>query len=272
MLLHGRVGVVAGVRGRRSLGWHVAQAWLGAGASRVWCLTESEPAPADASSDERLRWLRCDVAEEGALERCAAAVGHEHAGGVDMVLHAIAFAPKRALSGRVLDVSRADFSETLCTSAHSFLALGRAFEPLLVRSVGDAQVQSATEATDASSPSSSSLMALTFDGSERVVPGYGVMGPAKGALEACARCAAVELGPLKVRVNCISAGPVRTLAARSLPGFNDLRARADARAPLGRPTAGEDVGAVATFLASDLSAHVTGETLHVDGGAHVSAF
>mmetsp|Transcript_14446 Transcript_14446/g.36585 ORF Transcript_14446/g.36585 Transcript_14446/m.36585 type:complete len:153 (+) Transcript_14446:527-985(+) len=140
------------------------------------------------------------------------------------------------------------------TSVYSFVAVTRAFRAQL-------------EAAAAKRQGTSSVMTLTFDGSQRVVPGYGVMGPAKGALEACARYMAVELGPSGLRVNSISAGPINTLAARGIPNFTRLRQQAVASAPLHEPLDARHVGDMAAFLASDAAAAVTGQTLFVDSGA-----
>jgi len=208
--------------------------------------------------------VECNVEEGTSVKNCATQLGNVFPK-LDMLLHGVAFAPKEALRGDpnkpgnrpFANCSRSAFLDTFSTSTYSLLLLTQHFTTLM------------EQAAQTCSNSTSSVMALSFDGSERVVPGYGVMGPAKGALEASSRYLAVELGELGIRVNCISAGPINTLAARGIPNFGQLKKSADNRQPLKREVGAKEVADVAVFLASNLSRGITGQTILVDGGQSV---
>lgn len=230
-----------------------------AAAARASSAGGGRVAPGSVAASSRGAWLgppplvvTCDVADDASIEAALARVAAAHGGTLHAVLHSVAHAPSSALrGGRLCDTSRADFAATLDVSAFSLLAVARGAAPALARAGGGA------------------LVALSFEGARRAVPGYGVMGVAKAALEAGVRGLAEELGPAGVRVNALAPGPVDTLAARGLPGFGALRAAAAARAPLRRGTTLDDVGAAATWLASDGGRGVTGQVISVDCGMSI---
>ncbi|MEL7060646.1 MAG: enoyl-ACP reductase, partial [Acidobacteriota bacterium] len=174
---------------------------------------------------------------------------NESWGRIDHLVHSIAFAPREAMEGRYLDTTRDDWVTAMEVSAFSLVAAARAAEPLLVEG--------------------SSIVTLTYYAAEKVVPKYNVMGVAKSALEASVRYLAYDLGAQGVRVNAISAGPVKTVAARSIPGFVKMFKRVGDMAPLGRNVEHEEVGNLGLFLLSPLASGITGETVYVDGGFHV---
>ena len=255
--LAGRCCAVFGFANHRSLAWGAARAYQAAGAAVVVGLAHERFRPAL----ERLTaaWpvpptvVVADVTDDAALDAAFGAIAAAHGGRLHALLHAVAHAPASALRAPLLECSRADFAATLDVSAFSLLALARRAAPLLEAAGGG------------------SVAALSFAGAARAAPGYGVMGPAKAALEALVRALAVELGPRGVAVNAISPGPVDTLAARGLPGFTALRDRVRAATPVGgagggRPITLDDVGALAAFLATDAGRAVSGQTLLVDAG------
>mmetsp|Transcript_286 Transcript_286/g.344 ORF Transcript_286/g.344 Transcript_286/m.344 type:complete len:225 (+) Transcript_286:2-676(+) len=192
------------------------------------------------------RILQCDVSKDVEIGQAIRACS-ENFGGLDALLHSVAFSPKPALES-VLHCNREDFRKTFDISVYSLIALSQEAAPVL-RSRGGG-----------------SITCLTFNGSERAIPGYGLMGPAKGALESACRYIAAELGQDKIRVNALSPGPLNTLAARGIPNFHQLRQSAEAKAPLNKQLTQQDVGDVAAFLASDMAQAITGQTLHVDCG------
>ena len=250
-LLEGKTALVFGVANDRSIAWGIARALHAQGAT----LGFSSVAPL---IDRRVRPLAatlgstfvepCDVrndAQVGAVfERWRREVGR-----LDVLVHALAFASREDLDGAFVDTSRSGFALALDVSAYSLVALARAARPLL--------------------GPGSSILTLTYYGAEKVVPHYNVMGVAKAALEASVRYLAADLGPAGIRVNAISAGPVRTLAASGIADFGRLhRAHRDV-APLRSDVTSEAVGDAAVFLASGLARLVTGEVLHVDGGFNI---
>jgi len=252
-LLEGKTGLVVGVANRRSLAWAIAERLAGAGA-RLALTYQNERVEKDvrALAGSLPRPAPCfplDVLDEAALD---AAVGGaaEALDGLDVLVHAVAFARAEDLGGRYVDTDREGFETALNVSAYSLTALARrAEEPMRARGGG-------------------SIMALTYLAGERAVPGYNVMGVAKAALESMVRYLAWDLGDGGIRVNAISAGPVRTLAARSIPGFLEMTDRAVARSPLRREITAAEVADAALFLASPLSSAVTGHVLYVDAGYH----
>ena len=250
--LEGKVGLVFGVANKRSIAWGIAQAWAAAGAKLIFSyqgerlkgnieeLVEDLGAdtpfyPCDVSRDE-------DIAEFFKNART-------HTDRADLLLHSVAFAPKEALEGDFLSTSREAYRMAHDISAYSLLGLAREAAPLMTNG--------------------GSIVAMTYYGSEKVIPKYNVMGVAKASLEATARYLAYDLGKQKVRVNCISAGPVNTLAARGISGFNLMMKHYEQRAPLNRSCTVEELGAMGVFLASDGAASITGQVLYVDGGYQI---
>lgn len=253
-LLDGKKALVLGVANDHSITWGIAQALHGQGAEvgfnyfgetlerRVRPLAESLGAkliePCDVGSDEQIAAL---------MERV-----REVYGGIDILVHGPAFAPRDELNGSFLKTSREGFRVSMDISVYSMIAVVRAALPLL-------------------SPGAS-VLALTYHGSQQVVPNYNVMGVAKAALEATVRYLAADLGPQGIRVNAISAGPVRTLSASGIADFRTLHKQFAKVAPLRRNITPEDVGKAALYLCSDLSGAVTGEISYVDAGFHILGF
>jgi enoyl-[acyl-carrier protein] reductase I len=247
-LLEGRKALVFGVANDHSIAWGIAKAFHAEGAtlgfSSVEALLERRVRPLAAELGSTFV-EPCDVQRDEDITRVFERWREEH-GTVDILVHALAFAKREELTGRFLDTSRDGFALALDVSAYSLIALARAAAPLM--------------------PEGGSILTLTYYGSQKVVANYNVMGVAKAALEASVRYLAADLGPAGVRVNAISAGPVRTLAASGIAGFRGMYGRFKDVAPLRRNISLEDVGGAALFLASDLGAAVTGETLYVDAG------
>jgi enoyl-[acyl-carrier protein] reductase I len=252
-LLEGKNALVFGVANDHSIAWGIAKALHDEGAEigfssiesligrRVRPLADSIGStfvePADVQSD-------ADIAR--VFEKWSAT--HDR---VDILVHALAFAKREDLAGQFVDTSRDGFALALDVSAYSLVALTKAAHPFL--------------------RPGSSVMTLTYYGSEKVTVNYNVMGVAKAALEASVRYLAADLGPEGVRVNAISAGPIRTLAASGIAGFKKMYGQFDEVAPLRRNVSIEDVGRTAVYLASDLSSAVTGEVIYVDAGFSIMA-
>lgn len=249
--LAGKRYLVMGVTNRYSLGWAIADQLHGAGAEVAFSyqgerlLGGLEKLTADWAGT---RLVQCDVTNEAELEALFADLG-EAWGVIDGVVHAIAFAPRQAMEGRYIDTERDDWLMALEISAYSLVSVARRAEPLL--------------AEDAA------MVTLSYFAAEKVVPKYNVMAIAKSALEASVRYLAYELGSRGVRVNAISAGPVKTVAARSIPGFMSMYKRFSEVSPLGRPIKQDDVGNLGLFLLSPMAGAITGEVIYVDGGYHV---
>jgi enoyl-[acyl-carrier protein] reductase I len=252
-LLDGRRALVFGVANDHSIAWGIAKALHAEGAtlglSSVEGLLERRVRPLARQLD--IPFVEpCDVSDDEQIARVFTQWRDRH-GGLDVLVHALAFANREDLDGAFVDISRAGFHRALDVSAYSLTALTRAALPLL-RPGG-------------------SIITLTYLGAQRTVPHYNVMGVAKAALEASVRYLAADLGPQGIRVNAISAGPVRTLAASGVAGFRDMYARFRDTAPLRRNITLDDVGGTAVWLASDLSSAVTGEVIYVDGGFSILA-
>ena len=197
--------------------------------------------------------LPCDVRHDEEISAVATAVGARGQGRLDALLHAVAFAPPEALrGGSLMATSREAWATTLDVSAYSLIALSRGLHPLLQAAASN------TRGGDGRVHYGPSITALSYIGARKAVPEYLVMGPAKAALEATARGLAAELGPEGIRVNVISAGPVRTVAAKSIPGFSAMARSVQERAPLRRNISAPDVAGLATFLASDAASGITG--------------
>ncbi len=250
-LLDGKNALVFGVANDHSIAWGIAKALHEHGAtvgfSSVESLLEKRVRPLAASLGSTFV-EPCDVRDDAAVkavfDRWAAEVG-----GLDILVHALAFANREDLQGAFVNTSREGFALALDVSAYSLVALARAARPHL--------------------RPGASILTLTYYGAEKVVARYNVMGVAKAALEACVRYLAADLGPSGVRVNAISAGPVRTLGAHGIAGFKAMYGSFRDVAPLRSNIAIEDVAGTAVWLASDLSRQVTGETVHVDGGFNI---
>ena len=276
-LLSGRHALIFGFASRRSLAWAVAVAWARAGASLGFSLASAAQRPAlesalaaDLPSHMRSTVAVADVRDEAALAAACEALASTAPGGeVHAVLHAVAGgAPARGLAASALSAAPRDaWLAAHEVSSYSLLAVARGCMPALVAGVSSARAAQQGDAT-VISPATASIVSLSYLGSTRSVPGYGVMGAAKASLEATARGLAAELGPSGVRVNVLSAGPLPTLSARALPGFHDMRATARERSATRRDTTHGDVAGAATFLACEMSAGVTGHTLFVDHGVH----
>jgi enoyl-[acyl-carrier protein] reductase I len=251
-LLEGKLGIVFGVANKRSIAWAIAQAWRHEGARLAFSyqgerLRETvEELTAAFGSDTLL--LPCDVAKDDEIARVFAEV-ERHWGRLHLLLHSVAFAPKEALEGEFVNTSREAFRVAQDVSAYSLVALSRAAAPLMTEG--------------------GSILAMSYYGAEKVVPHYNVMGVAKAALEASTRYLAYDLGPRKIRVNCISAGPVNTLAARGIAGFTEMLKHYEAKSPLRRNLVPEELGATGVFLASDGAAAITGQVIYVDCGYQI---
>jgi enoyl-[acyl-carrier protein] reductase I len=251
-LLEGKLGVVFGVANKRSIAWAIAQAWHQAGARLAFTyqgerLRDNVEELVSVFGPETLM-LPCDVTRDEDIRRVFQEVGERY-GRLHLLLHSVAFAPREALEGRFVDTSREAFRIAHDVSAYSLVALARAAAPLMV--------------------DGGSVLSLSYYGAEKVVPHYNVMGVAKAALEASTRYLAYDLGPQRIRVNCISAGPVNTLAARGISGFAEMLRQYEQRAPLKRNLLPEELGATALFLASDGAAAITGQVIYVDCGYQI---
>ena len=251
-LLAGKIGLVVGVANKRSIAWAIAQAWHKAGAILAFTyqgerLKENVEELAGTFGPDTLL-LPCDVTRDEEIVSALAGV-REKFGKLHLLLHSVAFAPREALEGTFLNTTREAFRVAHDVSAYSLIALAREAAPLMTEG--------------------GSILSMTYYGSQKVVPHYNVMGVAKAALEAGTRYLAYDLGPRKIRVNCISAGPVNTLAARGIAGFSDMLKHYEAHAPLKRNVLPDELGATGTFLASDGAAAITGQVLYVDCGYEI---
>jgi len=251
-LLEGKTGLIMGIANKRSIAWGVANSVNSAGARLILThqnerlgenvrelaplLNNPVVLPCDVASDEQIQALMDRIREE--------------AGHLDFLVHALAYAPREALSGMYAETKRADFAVAIDVSAYSLAAISRAALPLMQ----DRQA---------------SIVTLTYFGSERVIQNYNVMGVAKAALEASVRYLANDLGPQGIRVNAISAGPIKTLASSAVSGISNMIKLHAERAPLRKQVDIEEVGDTALFLVSPLSRGISGEVIYVDGGYHI---
>ncbi len=250
--LTGKLGIVFGVANKRSIAWAIAQAWHKAGARLAFTyqgerLKENVEELAGTFGPDTLL-IPCDVTRDEDIARVFVEVNQKF-GKLHLLLHSVAFAPKDALEGDFVPTSREAFRIAHDVSAYSLIALARAAAPLMTEG--------------------GSIVAMTYYGSEKVVPHYNVMGVAKASLEASTRYLAYDLGPKKIRVNCIRAGPVNTLAARGIAGFTEMLKHYEAHAPLKRNVLPDELGATGAFLASDGAAAITGQVLYVDCGYQI---
>jgi enoyl-[acyl-carrier protein] reductase I len=251
-LLTGKLGIVFGVANKRSIAWAIAQAWKNAGASLAFTyqgerLKDNVEELAGAFGADTLI-LPCDVTRDEEIAAVFKTVGDKF-GRLDLLLHSVAFAPKDALEGQFVNTSREAFRIAHDVSAYSLVGLARAAAPLM---------------TDGGS-----IIAMSYYGAEKVVPHYNVMGVAKASLEASTRYLAYDLGPRRIRVNCISAGPVNTLAARGIAGFGEMLKHYETHSPLKRNLVPEELGATGLFLASAGAAAITGQVIYVDCGYQI---
>ena len=251
-LLEGKIGLVMGIANKRSIAWGIANAANKAGARLVLTyqnerLGENVHDLAPQLNNPVL--LPCDVGSDEQIQTCMARIGEE-VGHLDFLIHALAYAPREALDGMYADTKREDFRIALDVSAYSLVAVSRAALPLMK----DRQA---------------AIVTLTYLGAERVIQNYNVMGVAKAALEASVRYLANDLGPHGIRVNAISAGPIKTLASSAVGGISNMIKLHTERAPLRKAVDLDEVGDAALFLISPLSRGVSGEVIYVDGGYHI---
>ncbi|MDP7342311.1 MAG: enoyl-ACP reductase FabI [Alphaproteobacteria bacterium] len=251
LLMAGKRGLIMGVANERSLAWGIARAAAGHGAELAFSYQGEAlkkrvlPLAESAGSDVI---LPCDVTDEASVEGLFEAIKSQW-GKLDFLVHAIAFSDKEQLKGRYLDTTADNFAATLNVSCYSFTALCRRAVPLM--------------------SDGGSLLTLTYSGAERVMPHYNVMGVAKAALEASVRYLAADLGSDNIRVNAISAGPIKTLAASGIGDFRYILKWNELNSPLRRNVTIDEVGGAGVYLLSDLGAGVTGEVHHVDCGYHI---
>jgi enoyl-[acyl-carrier protein] reductase I len=249
----GKRGLVFGVANKRSIAWAIAKRLADEGAQLAFTYQGEriEKGVRDlAASVSSPLVTECDVRSDEDVDRVVREVGKTFDGELDLLVHSVAFAAAEDLEGRFTDTPRDRFWMALDVSAYSLVATARAVEPLMNEAGGG------------------SILTMTYLGGERAVPHYNVMGVAKAALDASVRYLAWDLGQKNVRVNAVSAGPVRTLAARSIFGFPTMEAIVEERAPLHRAIDAADVGTAAAYLLSDEARNVTGTTLYVDSGYH----
>jgi len=250
-LMAGKRGIVFGVANNRSIAWGITKACRDQGAEIALTYQGDaikkrvEPLAGEIGSK---LVLPCDVTDEASVEAVFKALA-ESWGTIDFLVHAVAFSDKGELDGRYVDTSKDNFTQTLLVSCYSFTALAKRAEKLM--------------------PNGGSLLTLSYYGAEKVMPHYNVMGVAKAALEASVRYLAADLGKENIRVNAISAGPIKTLAASGIADFRYILKWNEYNSPLRRTVSIEDVGGGALYLLSDLGRGVTGEILHIDAGYHV---
>lgn len=251
--LTGKRGLIVGIANDQSIAAGCAEAFRNCGArlGATYLNDKAKPFVEPVATRLGVEWLQpCDVRVVGETEALFTRVQKEW-GGLDFLLHSIAFAPREDLHGRVVDSSATGFSLAMDVSCHSFIEMARLAEPLM--------------------QDGGCLLTVTFYGSERVVDHYNLMGPVKAALESATRYIAAELGPKRIRAHAISPGPIATRAASGIDRFDELLERAAERVPERQLVDVADVGALAAFLASDAARHITGTIIPVDSGQHLLA-
>jgi enoyl-[acyl-carrier protein] reductase I len=252
-VFEGRNALILGVANKRSIAWAIAKQLADGGAR---CAFTFQGERIEKGVRELAETVSCplvtelDVRDDGAIARVFDEVGEAFGGKLDILVHSVAFAAAEDLEGRFTDTPRDRFWMAVDVSAYSLVAAARAAEPLMEAAGGG------------------SIVTMTYLGGERAVPHYNVMGVAKATLDASVRYLAWDLGQKNIRINAVSAGPVRTLAARSIAGFSTMESIIEERAPLRRHIDANDVGAAAAYLLSDAAKNVTGTTLYVDSGYH----
>jgi enoyl-[acyl-carrier protein] reductase I len=250
-LMNGKRGLVMGVANDRSIAWGIASALAAEGAELAFSYQGEafgkrvEPLAASVGSDFL---IDVDVTNEDSLDACFGEIGRRW-GSLDFVIHAIAFSDKTELTGRFINTTKGNFLNSLNISCFSFIDIARRAEPLMANG--------------------GTLITLTFQGSNKVVPNYNVMGVAKAALESATRYLANDLGPQAIRVNAISPGPMKTLAGAAIGGARATYRHTEANTPLRSNATLESIGGTAVWLCSDYGACTSGEIVHVDGGYHV---
>ena len=252
LLMSGKKGLVMGLANDKSIAWGICQALNAQGAQLAISyqneVLEKRVAPLAAQLDNEPLLIKCDVSDSASVEACFKELG-EKWGKIDFVVHAIAFSDKNELKGRTIDTTLANFTNTMHISCYSFIEACRCASPIMNEG--------------------GSILTLTYLGAERVLPNYNIMGVAKAALEAAVRFAAVDMGRQNVRVNAISAGRIKTLAASGIGDFRKILHWNELNAPLRRNVTQDEVGNMALALLSPLGTAVTGEVLHVDAGYHI---
>lgn len=250
--LAGKTGLIFGVANKRSIAWAIAQAWHAAGANLIFNFQgerlKDKVGDLTGAFGDDVPIYPCDVTSDDEIDSFFDNV-KKHTDKVDLMLHSVAFAPKESLEGTFVDTTREAFKMAHDISAYSLVALSRKVAPLM---------------TDGGS-----IVAMSYYGAAKVVPHYNVMGVAKASLEASTRYLASDLGVQKIRVNCISAGPVQTLAARGISGFSTMIKHYEEHAPLRRSCDPAELGATGVFLASDGAAAISGQVIYVDGGYEI---
>jgi enoyl-[acyl-carrier protein] reductase I len=249
----GKRGLIMGVANKRSIAWAIAQQLADGGASLAFTYQGEriEKSVRDLAESVRSPLVtECDVRSDVDIARVFGEVSDAFGGELDLLVHSVAFAAAEDLEGRFTDTPRDRFWMAVDISAYSLVACARAAEPLMLKAGGG------------------SMVTMTYLGGERAVPHYNVMGVAKATLDSCVKYLAWDLGEKNIRVNAVSAGPVRTLAARSIAGFTTMEDIVEERSPLRRHVTAEDVGSAAAYLLGDGAANVTGTTLYVDSGYH----
>ncbi|GBF26838.1 enoyl-[acyl-carrier-protein] reductase [NADH] FabI [bacterium MnTg02] len=250
-LMAGKRGLVMGVANSRSIAWGIAQACHAQGAEIAFtyqgdAILKRVTPLAQGIGSEHI--LPCDVTDNASMDAVFAKL-QESWGSLDFLVHAIAFSDKAQLDGRYVETTEDNFTQTLLVSCYSLTALARRAEPLMTNG--------------------GAILTLTYYGAQKVMPHYNVMGVAKAALEASVRYLAADLGPQNIRVNAISAGPIKTLAASGIADFRYILKWNEYNSPLRRTVSSEEVGTAGFYLLSDLSRGVTGEIHHVDAGYHI---
>ena len=252
-VLKDRKALVVGIANDNSIAWGCAQAFREFGAELAVTYLNEKARPHVEPLARKLEaplFLPLDVMRAGDMPAVFEEIRRKW-GRLDFAVHSIAFAPKQALHGRVIDVAEADFNVAMRVSCQSFLEMARLAEPLMT--------------------SGGTLFAMSYYGAEKVVKNYNIMGPVKAALESCCRYAAAELGPKGIRVHAISPGPLKTRAASGIADFDELLDQAAAEAPARSLVSIEDVGAACAALAMDGAKLITGSTIYIDGGFHIMA-
>ena len=251
-MLDGRKGIILGVANDKSIAWSIAQALHAEGAELAFTyageILEKRVKPLAESLGSKYI-IPCDVTKDDDIKNVFEFL-KDGFGHLDFLVHSIAFAKREELKGKFVDTSRDGYLLAMEISAYSLIAVAREANPLMKGRNG-------------------SIITLTYYGSQKVIPNYNVMGVAKAALEANVMYLAHDLGPDGIRINALSAGPLKTLASAGITGFKEMLRHAKEKAPLGRNTTPEEVGSSALYLISDLSKGVTGHTLYVDCGCHV---
>ena len=253
-ILSGKRALIVGVANDKSLAWSIAQALHAQGAELALTyqgeILEKRVRPLAAQIEASVIG-ELDVTSDSQIESVFSTL-KEKWGGLDLLVHAVAFAEREDLRDRFLTVSRANFAKSMEISAYSLVALARAAEPLMEARGGG------------------SILTLSYLGAVRAIPNYNMMGVAKAALEACARYLSIDLGSKNIRVNAISAGPARTLSSSAIRDFHSMAHEVEARSPMRRGMKTEEVGTMAAAILSDLSSAVTGQTIYVDVGYNIT--